>query len=408
MIDKYRTSQAPDQYLGYSLQTTRFLMHLLDAEPDWVISLEVFEDVGVETAKGNRLAEQTKSTSGSNPVSNRAIDLWKTFGNWVELVKSGDLDPKTTQFQLYVSSIKKGEIVERFSKAKSETEARDALIYARNELFGPPPLFPLKSTLPNKLRQYVEKVFEVQDDVIYSIIRNFHFESGSGSPQEDLRTIFVKKMKFVGPEVIDVALDYALGWVKEQTDRLIEQKKPACIAVNAFETTLGSFIRKYDHRTILKTFAGIPSNQEIEEDLRVRVYVRQLDIIEEDDEQKINAVKDFLRASVDRTQWGVRGLVHESSFDEFADILVRTWNSNKKKTDIVLAGKSDIQRGQYLYAECSCYQTKLQSLEVPPHFTPGSFHMLSDDEVIGWHPSYKDELKNAPKLGKNNYAQAKS
>jgi hypothetical protein len=31
----------------------------------------------------------------------------------------------------------------------------------------------------------------------------------------------------------------------------------------------------------------------------------------------------------------------------------------------------------------------LEGLALPPHFTPGSFHALSDRTVIGWHPNYK-------------------
>ncbi|MBA7678167.1 hypothetical protein ES703_86439 [subsurface metagenome] len=374
---RHRTPHVPGQYLGYSLQTTRFLVHLLEADPGWTVSLEVFEDVGVETTEGKKIAEQAKSTLTGNPVSYRAIDFWKTISNWVDSAKSGELNPETTRFELYVSHPQKGEIVENFSKAKSNDEASAALINARNTIWGPSPTFPLKSALTEKLSQYVDKVFQADEGLICSIISNFQFEFGSGSPQDDLKAIFTKKMKFVGPEIVDDALDYALGWVKEKTDRLLEQKKPACITVDSFETAVGSFIRKHDRRTILRTFASIPSDQKIEEDLKVRTYVRQLDLIEVDDELKIKAVTDFLQSSVDRTQWSTRGLVHESSFDEFEDILVRTWNNHKIKTDIKLAGSSDIQRGQYLYADCSCQQVKLENLEVPPHFTPGSFHALA-------------------------------
>lgn len=390
---KYRTAHVPGQYLGYSLQTTRFLVRLLEADRGWTISLEVFEDVGAETTEGKKIAEQVKSTLTGNPVSNHSIDLWKTISNWIDSSKSGELYPETTRFELYVSHPQKGQIIENFSKAKSTAEAHAALLDSREIMWGSAPTFHLKSALPEKLSQYVDRVFQADKGLICSIIRNFHFESGSGSPQDDLKAIFTEKIKFVSPDIIDETLNYALGWVKEQTDRLLEQQKPARIDADSFVTMVGSFIRKYDRRTILKTFAGIPSDPEIEEDLKVRTYVRQLDIIEVDDELKIKAVTDFLRSSVDRTQWSIRGLVNESSFDEFADILIRTWNSYKTKISISLTGSADIQKGQYLYAECSEQQFKLQSLEVPPHFTPGSFHTLADEEVIGWHPKYIGQLK---------------
>lgn len=385
------TSHAPGQYLGYSLQATRFLMRLLDAPPNWTVSLEVFEDVGVETGEGNRIAEQSKSTLEGNPVSDHAVDLWKTFSNWLDAAQSGELNPETTLFELYISHPKTGEIVKSFARAQSSAEALKALHQAREKLWGPATAFPLRPTVSKTIVPYVDKVFEADDHVISRIIQNFHFTSGSGSPHEDLRGRFAST--FVPSEIVDDALAYALGWVKKKTDRLLEQKKPARISAESFQAAIVSFVRKHDNRTILNTFAGIPSHQQIEQDLKLRTYVRQLDIIEADDEQKIGAVTDFLRASVDRTQWGAKGLVHESSFDEFEDAMLRTWGNHKRKTDIRLAGHPDVQKGRYLYLECSSHQATLEGLQVPTHFTPGSFHALADDLVVGWHPHYKRELE---------------
>ena len=366
-------------------------MRLPDVPPDWTVSLEVFEDVGVETHEGNRIAEQDKSTREGNPVSDRAVDLWKTFSNWIDAAQSGELNPQTTIFELYVSHPKTGEIVESFAQAKSSDEALNALLQAKRKLWGPAPDFPLRPTVSAAVVPYVDKVFEADEHVICRIIQNFKLTSGSVSPQEDLKGRFTSA--FVPSEMVDDALVYALGWVKERTDRLLEQKKPARISAESFQAAIVSFVRKHDNRTILNTFAGLPSPQDIQQDLKVRTYVRQLVIIEADGEQKLRAVTDFLRASVDRTQWSVKGLVHESSFDEFEEALLRTWDNHKRKADIRLAGHADVQKGQYLYLECSSHQAALEGLQVPTHFTPGSFHALADDLVVGWHPHYMRELK---------------
>jgi hypothetical protein len=396
--DEHQTTPlAPGQYLGYSLQATRFLMRLLDAPAGWTVSLEVFEDVGVETGQGNRIAEQDKSSLEANPVSDRAVDLWKTLSNWLDAAQSGELNPETTKFVLYVSHPKTGEIVESFARARSSAEAREALLQAREKLWGPSSTFPFRPRVSRTIAPYVDKIFEADEHMICRIIQNFQFESGSGSPQEDLRAVFATRL--IPPEIVDDALAYALGWVKENTDRLIEQKKWARISVESFQAAIVSFVRKHDNRTILNTFATKPSHEQIQHDLRIRTYVRQLDMIEADDEQKIRAVTDFLRASVDRTQWSAKGLVHASSFDEFEEGLVRTWDNHKRKTEIKFPAHSDVQKGQYLYLECSSHQATLEGLQVPPHFTPGSFHALADEPVIGWHPHYRRELGVADSEG---------
>jgi hypothetical protein len=174
---------------------------------------------------------------------------------------------------------------------------------------------------------------------------------------------------------------------------MLEQSKPARIQFDDFNRELTSFIRKHDKRTILATFAKNPTKEEIEIELKLRKYVRQLEIIDCNEDEKIRAVRDYLRSSNDRTYWSEQCLVQESSFDEFEENLIRTWGNLKKKTSIVYSDRNEIIKGQCLYNECQLYVGKLEGIEVPDHFTPGSFHKLSDEEAIGWHFDYKSKLK---------------
>ena len=155
-----KTPHVPGQYLGYSLQATRFLMHLINSTPEWTVSLEVFEDVGVEVGGGIRIAEQDKSALKGNPVADRSVDLWKTFSNWVKAAQSGDLKPETTRYVLYVSHPKTGEIVRNFAQACSKTEAAKAFANAKKKLWGDAPRFAPKSQLSETLAPYVNSVLE--------------------------------------------------------------------------------------------------------------------------------------------------------------------------------------------------------------------------------------------------------
>lgn len=217
--------QVPGPYLGYSLQTTRFLVRLLEADPDSIISLEVFEDVGVETIDGHRIAEQGKSTSdGENPVSDRAVGLWKTFSNWVDAIEYGDLELNKTMFEIYVSHPRSGKIVSSFSNARSRQEAYCALKRAKEEIWS-------IGAVSGAIKAYVARVFEVDEEIVCKIIQAFTLVCGSGSPQADLKTLMSKNIG-VPPEILDDLLAYCLGWVKEQTDILLEQGKPAIISHN--------------------------------------------------------------------------------------------------------------------------------------------------------------------------------
>jgi hypothetical protein len=382
---------AAGQYLGYSLQTTRFLAKLLDSGSEQTVSLEIFEDVGIESPDGHKVAEQDKSTQSNNPVSDRAVELWKTFNNWIDAVSSGQLAPDKTVFELYVSCPNSGEIVQSFADAKSSADAKKAFDFAKQKLWGPAPAFPLRPNVSQAIAPYITKFFEANESIIYQIIQNFSLTCGSGSPHSDLRALLGKAL--VPQEIIDDALNYALGWVKAQTDIFLEKGQSARISVAEFRAVMESFLCRHDRKTILVTFAGAPTKDEIETHLRIRTYIRQLEIIDAEDGDRLKAVSDFLRAAVDRTKWSQKGWVNATSFEEFEDSLIRTWENFKKKTNIALITRSPTEQGRYLYAECSSHQARLQGLDVPPHFVPGSFHALADTLSIGWHPDYKIQLK---------------
>jgi hypothetical protein len=125
----------------------------------------------------------------------------------------------------------------------------------------------------------------------------------------------------------------------------------------------------------------------------MRTYVRQLEIIEADEEDIFVAVNDFMRASVDRTEWSRVGLINETSLDDFEAALITFWRNKKKQHALTNSELGHNIQGQLLYRECSTHRRSLEGLEVPDYFTPGSFHSLADILEVGWHPEYKIKVR---------------
>jgi hypothetical protein len=392
-----RSTHVPGQYGGYSLQATRLLAKLLEAPAGSKVSLEVFEDVGVESADGQRTAEQVKSTFDSNPVSDRSVDLWKTFSNWVDAVRDDELQIGNTIFEIHVSRPVTGAIVRSFSEAASPRDAQAALRQARDKLWGTPPQYPNRAKVSDGIKPFLENVFDADESVTCGIVEAFSLSCGSGDAHADLESKVEEK--FVAREFIPDVVLHTLGWVKSKTDRLVERQMPAVISRDEFYHEVTTYLRKIAYRGILESFARDPNQQEIETHLRLKDYVRQLELIGCDDDEKLEAVRDFLLASVNRTHWSEQGLIHDSSFDDFEENLVRTWKNNKRAAHVEASSHDDVNKGRLLYSKCSAHHAKLEGFEVPPHFTPGSFHALSDEGTVGWHPDYKNKLKALQKKG---------
>ena len=72
--------------------------------------------------------------------------------------------------------------------------------------------------------------------------------------------------------------------------------------------------------------AGRPTAEQIAAE-RAKIYVRQLEVVELDDESTLEAINNYLRATITRTKLSEEGIVHEDSFGEFQDALTGFWRN---------------------------------------------------------------------------------
>lgn len=106
MTNKFevKNTHVPDKVYAYMIQSFHMLYSLVDCKKGDFVSMEVFDDVGISRMDGTSTAIQIKSvTSDNNPVSDRSVDMWKTFYNWLMGVKSGELVVEKTSFNIFIT-----------------------------------------------------------------------------------------------------------------------------------------------------------------------------------------------------------------------------------------------------------------------------------------------------------------
>jgi hypothetical protein len=398
MSNPQKSSHVPGQFLGYSLQTTECLKQLLCAPPNTIVSVEVIDDVGTHSADGSEKFVQTKSATDSNPVSDKSPEWWKAIASWVKIAKSDGLKPNRI-FNLHVFAAKNAPLASQFSDASNPKSAAIALAAARSELWGDGPKFPFKTGLAASIAVYVNSLLEADESVALYVIERFSLTFGSQSSRNDLRAL--PAAKFIPEEYLDDVLDKCLGWVKAHIEACIEQHKPAEINTDDFAKEMKAFIKKLSFVQLLQDFAGNPSAQEIELH-GLRKYVTQLKLIDADEEEILGAINSFLRAASNRSAWAERFLVQADSFDDYEAALKAYWSNTKKQQDLDHSGDSCEKRGMRLLLGCLSLRQHLEGQHVPDDFTPGSFHALADDETVGWHPEYKNKLKEVSSNGSSS------
>ncbi len=300
---------------------------LLDAPTDSCVTLEVFEDVGLETSDGHKTASQVKTGLVRNPLADRSPELWKTLANWCDAVEQGELDPTKTVFEIYVAKPQKGTIATLFHEARSADDAKAALAEAQKR-FAKKPHRSAARDKETEAEFYANRVLRFDRPALEMLIKNFRVTTAKRNPLADLRPAV--SAKWIRPESVDLVIHHAHGWIKERLEGLLLEQKPAIINANDFHREILAFLPRLDFRTMVTSMAGLPSAEQVEAE-KVRTYVRQLEIVDLDDDAILQSINEYLRASVTRTKLAEQGIVHEDSFDEYQDALMAFWRNKRRQ-----------------------------------------------------------------------------
>jgi hypothetical protein len=339
--------------------------------------------VAAEDSSGAVEAVQVKSALRTNPISNRSVDLWKTIGNWVRAAETKELETGKTTFHLRLGRERSGAICKSFAEASTPEAATAAIEQAKAEFFTKKGK--LKKGVSEALFDEIETVFApAHAGLTKDIIVRFRLSFGTQHAYEELLNRL--KTKFIDDDVAEDVLLHALGWVKKEIDNAVERGEPPFILVDRFRTEIGAFRDRLKARNYLPSFAGPPSLEDVELH-KLRLFVRQLDLISFSDEQVLGAIADFLSARTNRVQYADRGYVDKDSFVEFENALQSLWQNHHDEVELNQT-EPQVTRGKRLALRCLRETVRLRGIDVPADFVRGCFHSLADLPRIGWHPRY--------------------
>lgn len=356
---------------------------LLEGRESAAVALEHLGDLSVESDGTLSTIEEHKSrTSSANPIADRAIDLWKTLRNWMDLVEERPgLDE--TEFHLHINRSFTSNFAAKFHRASDLSEIHDLVGEVVDSFDAVPP--------GQNLRKFVEPVLDQsRRTTLCKILQTFRLSHGSGSSEHDLLDLLRRTV--VPREHLTDVLRSLLGWLKLVTDAKLERNEVAVVRVVDFHAELTATVRKLDRQSVLNSYSLAPTRSEVEQELGSRTFVRQLDLVDAADVVKFRAVCDYLKARADRVEWAVRSLIHRVDLEELESDLESVWFHKKTIVSIQNSERPEAEQGRLLLHECLQHRCRLQGMETPPYFAAGSFYSLADDKTVGWHPRYPQML----------------
>ncbi len=374
-------SNAAGQLLGYTLQIPRALYHLLRCGPGESVCIEVVGDVATKMRNGEVLTEEDKSSLSGKPVTDKSVDLWKTFYNWIEAINNNYLDENGTRFILYCNQKGKKSLVDEFSGASTKGEVNKAIENAKDKLNDLDP--------EHAIWDHYNYTIKDNVDLFEKVVMNFEVQYGDAASYDEVD--YELKKQHIPLTQIDFFRDQLAGWLLKEIQERIFSKKQACISWEEYHKQFSVLFERIRQRELIDfTLDKLPDNKVISKEVGIRpCYLRQLEHIGCSDDDMIEAVSDYLRADVNRHKWIENEIIDEEIAVDFFNKLKSFWSTQNKKIRITQKGLSDEEKGQLLLEECKGRQESIRGISPPYPTISGTYHALANEPTLGWHPAWE-------------------
>jgi hypothetical protein len=384
-MDTSNPFEASASALGYGYQFRYALKRAIDelrTGYDWSIRIEGADDLELGNGTFQEL-RQLKAVKRSAQLTDLSPDLWKTLRIWFTLLRDGKLDPpSTTLFLVTTGKVPEGSVAARFIGRASYEDALaadDALMAAGQ-----------KSTSDLIQRCYAVYSSTSKDERLKLLQRVEILDHAEDF--EELREALCGDLRVGTPEdkVVEL-LERVEGWWFQACLECMANARDGIPAIE-----LDSLI--IDQRNMLR-----PDNLPVDADILAdeppeveafadRTFVRQAELATSNRRRLQNTVRDYLRASSQRSRWARRNLVSPQELDDYERRLQEDWDIIFQSCLDDLGSspdeeaKSAVARQMITWAESAHMPIRPAFSE--PFVCRGSYHMLADELRVGWHPEY--------------------
>ena len=374
-------NNAPGQLLGYTMQLPRALYYLLISGPGDSVCVEVLGDVATFSSDGKIITEEDKSSISSNPLTNRSTDLWKTFSNWINAINNKEIDIYKTHFILYCNKTGNPGLVNEFDVAHTEIEIKEAIRKAKTELND--------IDKDHDIWEYYNNAINKNENILLMIIERFALQIGIGAGYDEVRAEIQRK--HVPSGQIEFILNNLSGWLQKTILEAIAVSNSPIITWIDFDHQFKVLFDRIRHRELIdSTTQYLKDDDKVLTQIKMHpIYLQQLEAINLSDEEIMAEISDYLLAEVNREQWIENEVIDETVAHDFEARLISFWKNQKKSIQIIYNKKEEIEQGQLLLSICKSRQETIRGENPPSSTIAGTYHALSDELELGWHPIWE-------------------
>lgn len=383
--------------LGYLFQCRYALLEGLRAVPDTpqlLISIEKFDDVAFEAnGEPTELIQTKHHIDKAGDLSDASVDLWKTMAIWLKRVAEDIEAPFRTKFVLMTTANAPDNSAAALLRMRDRDEvAADKLLMAA-----------AKSSKNQKIQDACAAYAAQPDQIRLSLLRAVMILDGSPNII-DVREDIERVLHHAAPrDQIENLVERLEGWWFGAVIRALSGVSPAAIPVTAIEQRVDELREEFKRDALPVDFKAVVPSQNVIAELDKRPFVRQLRRIEIGPRRIEFAIRDYYRASEQRSRWAREDLLIDGELEHYEQELTEAWEPRHaavvEEADSSSPEKK-VELGQTLFKWAE-QDANFPLRTVRERFlTHGSYHILANRHEVGWHPDFKSDADQPDKEDK--------
>lgn len=386
------TFSAKEPALGYYYQIIRGLVLLLDEDrmESPSLSFECLDDISIENEEETDLY-QLKLHVSTAQLTDRSADFWKTIRVWSEGIADGTYIPERTIFTLITTASRSTDtFINKFgSNDKKDLET----ILTSMET--------ISLETDNSTNEKGYNAFKsLSEDQKKKLIKNIRIADADLSIDETWDALG-KRLELSAPsKFLEQFIKGVVGWWFVEAVKTLTSETNYSLSRKSVLNQINTLRDQIREDALPDDFFSEEnvSDSELKESLS-ETYVKQLGLVDATDREKRAAISDYQKAYGQRSRWLRDGRVTQEDYDKFDAELRYDWKSRFELMQDITENKSEDNRTQaghefyrdfYVNPKHTMPSFKNKGLNI----SKGSYQMLSDKKVVGWHPDYKEKLSD--------------
>ncbi|SHM71158.1 hypothetical protein SAMN05518668_1224 [Sphingobium sp. YR657] len=381
---------AADPASGYLFQCRYALLAALkrqDVTPGLEVSIECFDDIAFSNNGSPKELLQAKHSLKPKPMSDRAVQFWNTIGIWTKRVNDhpGELGKIKLTF-VTTSTLGADTAV---SLLRPDPKGRDVAKAAETLAISATGSKSKKVAWATKL--FLEQTPEMREQIIGMV------EMLDASPTiVDVKDELAAALKRAcRPEHMTAFRERLEGWWFAIVIDALATPGGKLIPVSLIDSKIDDLRDEFGPDQLPIDYRTVDPSGETVGLLEKRPFVEQLKLIGLGPTGQKMAIVDYFRAREQRSRWTRDGLLRQNELTDYGRQLSEHWQrrrgvaEGRLRENMSEAELADI--GMDVFSTTTGNAIPIREVS-EAYVSQGSYHMLSDDHIIGWHPHYIERL----------------